>query len=355
MDSTIVTDSIKDAWSRTRTLLLTQRDPSLWLKYGFIAMLGATTMRGGVGMNFSTPMGSPDGDGGEWGGWSGPSDVGPQVVDAFRAAAEWLAANIANLVMLTIGLLTVWLVLSVAILYLRSVFRFIFVEAVAAPEEPRVGEAFRRYTGTGLSLLLWNLVLGLVPLLLAIIALVPMLSSIGLIISGRAAGAVLGAGGILALMGVIFFALLLLAMGRGLTEDFLVPAMYARRCGAIEGWRHVARAWQGELGNVIFFYLLKFVLAIAAAIVSGLVALVSLLLLIAPVLSLGGVVALIAMSGMEPRSAVVIFGAPGLIALVTGGLVFGYIVNVALLPVSVFFQAYSLAFVGRLDRSLRTI
>ncbi len=355
MNSSIVTDSVKDAWTRTRTLLLTERDIGRWLKYGFIAMLGATAMRGGAGMNFSTPMGSSDGSGGDWGDWSGPGSVGPEVVDAFRAAAEWLAANIANLVILAIGLLTVWLIVWVAVLYIRSVFRFIFVEAVAAPREPRVDASFHRHTGLGLSLLLWNFVLALIPLALIIVALVPILSSIGLIASGKPVGAVVGVGGMFGLIGVIFFALLLLMMGRGLTDDFLVPAMYARRCRVMEGWRHVARAWHGELGNVILFYLLKFVLAIGAGIITGVVGLASLLLLIGPVLSLGGVVTLIAMSGMEPRAALTIFGGPALIAMMLGGIAYGYIVSVALLPVSVFFQAYSLAFVGRLDASLRTI
>jgi len=354
MNSSIVTDSVKDAWARTRALLLTQRDIGRWLKYGFIAMLGATAMRGSGGMNFSTPMG-PSGESGDDWYWGGPEGMGPEVIDAFRAAAEWLAANIANLVMLAIGLLTVWLIVWIAFLYIRSVFRFIFVEAVAAPREPRIDASFHRHTRVGLSLLLWNFVLALIPLALIILALVPILSSIGLIASGKPAGAVVGVGGIFGLISVIFFAMLLLMMGRGLTDDFLVPAMYARKCGVMDGWRHVARAWQGELGNVIFFYLLKIVLAIGVGIVTAIVGLASLLLLIGPVLSLGGIVALIAMSGMDPRAAITIFGGPALITMVLGGIAYGYIVSVALLPVSVFFQAYSLAFVGKLDRSLRTI
>lgn len=354
MDSSIVTDSISDALTRTRALLLTERDFARWLKYGFIAMLGASVARGGGGggANFQIPTGPSGGEGGHW---SGPRDVGPEVLDAFRAAIEWLGANLAGLLVLAVGLITVWIVLWLVVFYIRSVFRFIFVDAIASPEEPGIGESWHRHTGQGLSLLLWYLLLGLVPLMLAIIALIPILSSIGLLASGKPLGAVLGIGGMFGLMGLIFFAVLLLAIGRALTDDLLVPAMYVRRCGVVAGWRHVARAWRGQLGNVVLFYLLKLLMAIGAAVVMAIVGLVSLVLLILPAASMAGAVGLIALSGMDPQAAAMIFGGPALIALILGGLVFGYIVNVALLPVSVFFQAYSLAFVGKLDASLRTI
>lgn len=352
MDSSIVTESISDAWTRTRTLLLTERDIGRWLKYGFIAMLGATAMRGSAWLNYSPPVGSPSG-GGKWGGPS--SRIGSEAADAIRAALEWLAANIANLLILAVGLVTVWVVAWLLLLYIRSVFRFIFVEAVAAPREPGVIPSFHRHTGRGLSLLLWNFVLGLIPLALVVIALIPIVSSFGLLASGKPLGAILGVGGIFGLMGLIVFALLLLAMGRGLTEDFLVPAMYARGCGVIEGWRHVARAWQGALGNIILFYLLKFALAIGAGIVAAIVGAVSVLLLIIPAISMLGIAGVIALSGLAPQTALMIFGGPALIAALLGAGAYGYLVSVLLLPVSVFFQAYSLAFIGRLDESLRTI
>jgi hypothetical protein len=354
MDSSIVTDSIKDAWTRTRTLLFADRNVGRWLKYGFIAMLGATAVRGGGGGGFNVPSGpSGGGDGGEWGG--SPGDIGPEFVDAFRAAVEWLGANIANLLVLLIGLVTIWLVLAVALMYVRAVFRFIFVDTVAAPREPAIGVSFHRHAGQGLSVLVWNILLGLIPLVLIVIALIPILGSMGLLMSGEPLGAVLGVGGMIGLIGLVLFAMLLMAIGRGLTDDFLVPAMYVRRCGVIEGWRHVFRAWRGEFGNVIFFYLLKIVLGIGAAIVTGLVGLASLILLVLPLATLGGIVGLIALSEMAPQTAVVIFGGPGLIAIVLGMSVFAYVVQVILLPVSVIFQSYSLAFVGRLDASLKTI
>ena len=355
MDSSTVTESIEDAWTRTRALLL-EGDFGRWLKYGFIAMLGSAAATGGsTGFNFSPPMGS--GGGGEDGtgsGWS-PEQFGPEALGIVKAILEWLTANLGHLVMLAIGLAVLGLVLGVALAYARNVFRFIFVEAVAARVEPAIGDSFGRHARRGLSLLLWKLVLGLVPLLLIVIALVPMIGSIGLIASGDEAGLPAGIGSMMAVVGLVIFALLLLMMGQALTEDFLVPAMYARRCGVVEGWGHVARAWQGELGNVIVFYLLKIALGIAAGIVTGIAGLVSLVLLVIPAISVGAIVALLVQAEIPAESAVLTFGGPALVAIILGGVVYAYLLNVALLPIGVFFQAYSLSFVGRLDRLLRTI
>ncbi len=354
MDSSTVTESVEDAWSRTRTLLF-EGDIGRWLKYAFIAMLGAATTGGSTSLNLSPPMGPGGGaEDGTGSGWS-PEQVGPEALGVLKAILEWLTANLAYVVMLVIGIAVLWLVVGLAVVYVRNVFRFIFVEAVAARLEPAIGESFGRHARRGLTLLLWKLILGLVPLLLIVIALVPMIGSIGLIASGDEAGLTAGIGSIVAVVGLIVFALLLLLLGRALTEDFLVPAMYARRCGVVEGWSHVARAWQGSLGNVILFYLLKIALGIAAGIVTGIAGLVSTVLLVIPAISLGAIVALIVRAEIPATTAVLTFGGPAIVAIILGGTVYAYLLNVVLLPVGVFFQAYSLSFVGRLDASLRTI
>jgi hypothetical protein len=190
---------------------------------------------------------------------------------------------------------------------------------------------------------------------LIVLALIPILSSIGLLASGEPLGAVLGVGGMVGLFGLLLMAMLLLAIGRGLTDDFLVPAMYVRRCGVVAGWRHVARAWSGHFWNVVVFYVLKLLLAVGAAIIGAIVGLAAMILMLLPAASMGAIVGLIVLSGMQAPAAILTFGVPAIVALVLGSIVFGYIMQVVLLPLTVFFQSYSLAFVGRLDESLRTI
>ncbi len=349
MNSDIVTDSISDAWNRTRGLLLARFDAGRWLKLGLIAMLGASVARGGGGGGYSQPASFPSGDGGS------PGEIGPEVIGAVRDALGWLSDNIANLLVLAIGLLVIWIVLFFVILYVRSVFRFIFVESVAAAREPSIRASWGRHTGRGLSLLLWHLALGIVTLGLVLLVLAPLFASGALIASGKALPAVLGVGGIVALVVAILCIAMVMALVQALTEDFLVPAMYAGRCGVWEGWRHVARAWRGQFWNVVLFYLLKVVLAIGAAIGGGIVVLLSLVLLLVPGVCFGAIVAVIVGAGEQASAMLIYLGGPAALSLVVGGLVYGYVLQCLLLPISVFFQAYALSFVGRLDPALRTI
>lgn len=352
MRDSIVVESISDAWARTRSLLLSSFDAGRWLKYGFVAMLGATTVQGFGGMVYSPPAGPSWGSGGDLGDIG---SIGPEAIEPLMNALQWIGEHVAALLMLGLGLALVWIVLVFVFLYIRSVFRFIFVECVAADHEPLLGAAWWRHSRPGLSLLLWYVAVGLAPLALLALALVPIVASVALMTTGEVLSIGLGIGGLIAVLGTTMVVMALLALIRALTEDLLVPAMYARRCGVIEGWRHVARAWRGQFWNVVLFYVLKFVMGIGAGIVAGIVSLFSVLLLVLPVLTLAGLGALIAMSGVDPKVAVVSLIGPALVVLVTGGAAYGYILNVLLLPVSVFFQAYALCFVGKMDPALRTL
>lgn len=352
MSDSIVIESISEAWARTRSLLLSSFDPGRWLKYGFVAMLGAATVSFG-GTGYSPPVGS------SWPGGVGDSgeigSIGPEAIGPLLNALQWISENVAALLMLGLGLILIWIVLFFVFLYIRSVFRFIFVECVAADREPLIGASWWNHSARGLSLLVWYVAVGLLPLALLALALAPIVASVALMATGEVLPIGLGIGGLIAIASTTMVALALLVLIRALTEDLLVPAMYARRCGVIEGWRHVARAWRGHLWNVVLFYVLKFVLGIGAGIVAGIVSLFSLVLLVLPALTLVGLGALVAISGVDPKVALVSLIGPALVLMVTGGAVYGYIFNVLLLPVSVFFQAYALSFVGKMDPTLRTL
>ncbi|MGC9317606.1 MAG: DUF7544 domain-containing protein [Armatimonadota bacterium] len=351
MDSSIVTDSLQNAWARTRTLLLERIDVGVWLKLGFIAMLGAAGGGGGGGGAVQIP-GGPSGDGGEW---EGAEQLGTEALQSLWRAGAWLSSNIESLLVLAVGLAIIWVVLFVGFVFVKAVFRFIFVDAVAAPVEPRIGPSWRRHTGHGLSLVLWYLLVGLVPLVLLAAAIVPLVLSGTLAAGGERLPAVLGLSGIAGLGALALVAAAGFALVRSLTEDFLVPAMYVRRCGVWEGWGHVGRAWRGQFVNVVLYYVLKVVCAIGAGLVAGFVGLASLLILVLPAATLAGMVAAVRWWGIDGATAVMSLGGPALLAIVLGGAVYGYLLNCLLLPINVFFQAYSLSFIGRLDPALRTI
>lgn len=351
MGSEIVTQSIGDAWGHTRELLLVRPRVGHWLKLGFIAMLGASMGGGGGSFNFSVPGEFPT-DGGSPGG---PGQVGPQAVQALRDAIGWLADNLGGLVAVILGLVVVGFILTVVIAYVRAVFRFIFVDAVAAPHEPSIRASWSRHTGVGLSLLLWYVFLGLMALVLILMVMVPLIASGVMIGSGKPLPIALGIGGLLGLLGAILLIALALALLQALTNDFLVPAMYVRRCGAWEGWRHVRRAWRGQFWNVVLFYLLKLVAAIGAAIAGVMLLAASTVLLVLPVICVAAIVMLIAAGAAQTGGAAYYLIGPSVVAVVAGVLTYSYLLHVLMLPITVFFQAYSLSFVGKLDPTLRTI
>lgn len=349
MASAIVIDSFRDARQRTCGLLLVRPRVGYWLKLGLIAMLGASMGSGGS-FNFWVPRNAPSEDGG------GPgSGFGPQAAQAMRDAMQWLSENLGGLIAVIVGLVVIWLLLTVAIIYVRAVFRFIFVDAVAAPHEPSIRASWSGHTGVGLSLLLWYLFLGLTGLGLILLVMVSLIASGAMVASGEALPTVLGIGGLLGLFAAIFVIVMVMVLLQSLTDDFLVPAMYVRRCGAWEGWRWVRRAWRGQFWNVVLFYLLKLVASVGAAIAALFVVVASMLLLVLPVICVAVIVMLIAGAVSELGNAAYYLIGPGIVALMAGGLVYSYLLQVLMLPITAFFQAYSLSFVGKLDPALRTI
>lgn len=347
MESDLVTDSVTNAWQHTRALLFARFDAGRWLKFALIALLGSSATRGGMNFTFQPP--------GSFGQEDKPGAVGPQVLEGVREGLTWLTQNAGALFLLGAGLALISLILFLVILYVRSVFRFIFVDVVASAEEPSIRRSWDYHTGRGLSLLLWHLAIGLVGLLLMGSALIPLALGIAAFFTGRAGPIVLGIGTLVGTVFLVFVIVALLALIQELTNDFLVPVMYVRRCGVWEGWRHVGRAWSGQFWNVVLFYVIKLALGIGAAIVGGIVVGLSLLLLIVPGVSFGAIVAAIVAAMAQSKWALLYLGVPAAFAALTGGLLYRYLVQCLLLPIAVFFQAYALSFVGKLDDALRTI
>ncbi len=350
MDGSLVTESVKHAFAHTKQLLFERFDLGRWLKLGFIAMLGGAVWRGGGGFSGSGPN-VPVGGGEE----GGAGEVVSDLLSALSSALDFARDHIGELIVLVVGLGLLWVVCVLLALYIRCVFRFIFVDSVAARSEPSIRASWGRHCAQGWSLLGWLIVMGLVPLALIVIALVPIVTSGALIASGEALSAVLGVGGIVAVMAAFFAAILMLAIVQSLTDDFLVPAMYASGDGVVASWRHIFAAWRGHLWTVVTFYLLKFLLGLGAAIVAGLVMLPMLLLML---FSLGGAAALVGGAfalGLSGKTVAILLAVPLATAAMLAILVWAYLIQCVLLPVTVFFQAYSLSFIGRLDAQLKTI
>jgi len=351
MHTALVTESLKRAFAHTKQVLLEPFDLGRWLKLGFIAMFGGAMWRGGGSSGGSVPN-LPAG-GGEEGGE--PYEVTVEALSFLASALNYVIEHVGELIMVLVGLGLVWLVIVFVIVYIRCVFRFIFVDVVASEREPSIGSSWQQHYGQGLSLLGWVIVIALVPLALVLIALLPIVVSGPLIFSGEPLSAIVGAGGIVTIILAFGGAMVLLMIVHNLTDDFLVPAMYVDGGGVLAGWRKVFAAWRGQFWTIVIFYLLKLALAIGAGIAAGF-AMIPLLVVALLPLGTGGAIVLGALRlGLSGQQIAIRLGVPLLMAGIGAVLVLSYMTHCLLLPITVFFRSYSLSFIGRLDARLRTI
>lgn len=351
MSAALVTESASNAFANTRRILFDRFVLGRWLKLGLIAMIGAGLGGRGGGLRVSVPN-WPSG-GAEEEGY--PEEISDEALRWLMQAAAFVVEHAAELLLLLVGLGLLWVVCAILFLYIRCVFRLIFVDVVAAKREPSIRASWRRHRLQGWSLLGWLILMGLAPLALIVVAALPLLSSGVAISSGDALLAALGVGGILVIIALLAAALLLLAILQNLTEDFLVPAMYVDGGGIVAGWRRVCAAWRGHFWTVVVFYLLKLAFVIGAAIVGGLAMIPVLALALFPLGSAAGVVAVALALGLSKRALVILLALPLLLGGLGAVLALSYLMHCLLLPLTVFFQSYSLSFIGRLDASLRTI
>jgi hypothetical protein len=151
----------------------------------------------------------------------------------------------------------------------------------------------------------------------------------------------------LVLSGLAFFLLVFLivaviAVIRVMTKDFVVPQMALENIGAMEGWRRLLTRVQQEKVGYAGYIGMKLVLAIAAALIFGIITFVVVLLILIPVGGFG----LFAVLGGKAAgltwnvftiAAAAMAGAWVLTLLVL-------IVSLIYVPAMVFFPAYSIYF-----------
>jgi len=153
--------------------------------------------------------------------------------------------------------------------------------------------------------------------------------------------------GPLVLIGAIVFlvflgCLLFSAVVYVFTKDFVVPQMALEKISPLEGWARLLRMLRPEKGRYIGYALLKAVLIMAAAIATGIAAVIIFLLLLIP---LGGVGVIWLGIG---RAAGLSWNVFTITAAIVAGCVLLFIlfyaVSLVAAPVIVFFPAYSIYF-----------
>lgn len=318
--------STLDDARRATTSLLLPVDPGRWLRLALVAFFV-----GGLG-----------GGSGGGGGGQGTVDVSTdQFPTGFPGDVPFDVPPTQTLFALVATVVAVALLFGLLYLAVGSVMEFVFVEGVTS-RDVRLREPFRANVRPGLRLFVFRLLVGV---LVAVLVAVPI------------AGAVLGGIGVspaffLLLLPVVLVVVFLAILGGivlQLTTDFVVPTMLTEDRGVLDAWRRVLPLLRAEWQQAALYVIVRYVLAIGAAIAVGLVVLLLALVVALPFVLVGGVVYLVGAS----------MGGPGLVGWALLGLVgalYGLVVVVVSLfvqvPVVTYFRYYALFVLGELDASL---
>jgi hypothetical protein len=322
-------EAISPALEETQRQLLKPFRWGRWSRLALVSFLTGELAGGGGGLNFSVPFG-----GGKSGGHSGWDLVLGALGDRFW---DFLPLIVAGALAL--------LALFVFFIYISSVFRFILFDSVLYNRaELRAG--WRTYKQPGWAYFLWQTCLALATFAaFALVILLPLLSP-----WGRAAIQNPGQHILLIVASVILmiFALLVVVALSGLTSlfarDFVVPFMAIEGAGVMEAWQRVFQALKGQKGDFGIYVLMKMVLAVGVGIAFAFIDIAVLMVLLIPILLIGLVAVLLGQAAGLTWNPVTIA-----VAVVAGGAVGGgllFVMAMLSVPVAVFFQAYSLYFLG---------
>ncbi len=323
-------DAVSPAFETTRKLLFQPFRFRKWARLAVITLLSGELGGGGGngGTNFSFPA---------------PSDSDKDLVSSFVAAQpfDWLLQNlvwVAVIVAAGVGL-------ALVLLYVNSIFRFLLLDAVLF-DRYELGEGWRRWQTQGASYFYWQLCLS-----------VAVMGTLGLAVGlpvyyawradvfknpGEHLGLLIGGGILLffVLIGIVIAGAVIALFAR----DFVVPLMALENIGVLESWGRVRPMLSAEKWSYTGYLGMKIVLAIAAAIVFGILNLVALLVLLIPLFLVGLVVGVGGAAAGLTWNVVTITA-----AVVAGGIALAlvlYVMGFVTTPSAVFFQSYALHFFG---------
>jgi hypothetical protein len=298
-----------------------------WVRLAFVGLL-AGEMGSFNGCNFNVPLNNH-----------------PRGTEHFLDS-PWPGFGIAHPALmagLAAAFLLLWLGFVVLFTYIASVMRFILFDSVVEREcHIRRGWVRRRHAG--IRLFCWQIVLMLVTIaaLLIVIGIpVACAALLGWFTHGRehVLGLVLGG---ITLFLLLLVLLLIFVMIHVMTKDFVVPQMALEDIGALEGWRRLWPQLAAEKAGYAGYIGMKMLLAIGAAILFGIISVITFLVLLVPI---GGVAALGVLGGkaagwdwnIATISAAVIFGCVALSILI-------FAMALISVPLVVFFPAYAIYF-----------
>ncbi len=237
-----VIEPISQAIEKTKQILFNPFDMSKWFAIGFCAWLANLCQGGGSG------------GGGNFGSGNHGHNAGQTVQDAF--------ANHLPLI-ITVGsiLAVLFIALMLVFLWLSSRGRFMFLHCVAnnIGEVKRPWHKFREQSN---SLFLFRLTVGLITFVC-----IAVLGGLGalVVVMFRNNSDQMGAAGIsiiIAIALVLIPMFIILAVFLKLTKDFVVPLMYLRGTGTLDGWRELMKTLGQNKSNFLLYLLFQLAISI---------------------------------------------------------------------------------------------
>jgi hypothetical protein len=331
-------DAIQPAFEHTKQQLFTRFSLGQWTRLAFVGLLAGE-------------LGSGGGCGNHLGNFKNAhhphfqffADTTPDIFPKVAAVGAAIAV-----------LVVAALVLGIILMYVSSVMRFILFDSVLF-RQCHVRLGWSRRQGPGGRLFVWKLGYSLilfagVATLVAIPAVIAYANGWFNAPKEHIVPLVLG--------GMFFlFLLAIFCVAAGvifvLTKDFVVPQMALEDIGPIEGWKRLLPMIGAEKGPYAAYIGMKIVMAIAAGVAVGIVAVILGLLIAIPAVGVGLIAAITGQSAGLTWNPYTIT-----IAVVVGtGLlgIFFYLVSLVSVPVMVFFPAYSIYFFAARYRPLQGV
>ncbi len=277
------------AWQRMKIALFQPFNLNKWFIFGFSAFLATLA----------------DGSGGNGGGGGGDADW-EEIARAPQYARDWLMEN-AQYIPLIFFIALVVLAIIIVVLWLSSRGKFMFLYNVVT-DKAEIRVPWRRYAGLGNSLFIWRV--GFVLVFLTV--LVAFVMRFFRVLMDYYDGVYYDFP-VMAAVHLGLFALLFFILAGYITlflDSFVVPIMYKHNVSTGQAFQHFLELFRKAPGGFIFYGLFVFVLWIAVVIVIIIAGLMTCCL--------------------------------GFILLVIP-----YISSVVTLPVTYFFRAFSIEFLGQ--------
>ena len=263
----------------------------------------------------------------------------------FRIALDRFRGHISAHLGLVVAASVLGLGLALALLYFRSVLRFILVDSILKGGDGMLAAAFSDVRPLAHSYFLW-----LLGCLAAGAALLPVGVMVGMRYLRSLVAARNGSLGLSIALVLVFASLIVGTLVVGvvitLTDDLAVPIMYAERLTVFPAWRKLAETLRAEPGAFAVYILIRFG-------VSMLIGVVLLLLLFPLLLSLfsGSLVVAVLIVLVTRAAGFVWVWNPVTVLLASAGLALLTVVQLVLLsligmPGQVFLQDYGMRFIA---------